>query len=454
MALSATGKKVQKLESWHRNCLAVFPTDVLNLMTGYLNGFSILALYNCGSGLLNYKLRKNSAVTHFRVRCGHDIFPPYRDWRNNNFRSVTIFQSLTSLEFTGFDSYAFRYFTSPIVANLPKSLEVIRFDFIEALTMWVDIQKCPQPRAIVPTFDVFPLDEYFPKLRILELRSRYWDRLTIYRGKECIAFNWTMEERVKFLQHIPRSVQYLAATATGCPSTFGDCLPEDLISLSLEGTSEIPTQFVENLNRNLRHLSLTGFCNIEKSEIAKLPPNLETLRFHSLILDLPAHTASLSTERWIPQFPQHLTTLIVDNHATWLEEDGIKLLPSSLTILSLFACSPTLSDSCVQYLPRTLTILELASSSARTNNITHAALMDLPNRLTKLNLASVAVFPWSCLEMLPASLTLFIHHSFAYDDIPDSPGATPNQADEYWRGKAPKKCFIKYNNWTQEEPAN
>jgi hypothetical protein len=441
MSVSVASGKEQKKESWHRNCLAVFPTDVLNIITGYVNGFAILALYNCGSGLLNYKLRKNGAVTHFRVRCGIDVLPPYRDWRHNNFRSLTIYQSLTSVEFTGFATYCLRYFTSAVVAGLPPTIEVFKFDFIEALTMWVDTKKSPEPKNAALSFVPFYLDEHFPKLRVLELSSPHWDRLTIYQGKTCIAYNWQAELKDEFVKHIPRTVQTLKISATGT-ETFGSNLPENLVSLTLNHYQAGPS-FLK-LPEALRELTILPWQAIPSEYISDMPRTLEKLQIKSFV----PTGAPGEDEKEPPKFPPMLRTLSIENNATTFNEAVIKALPETLTTLQMHG-STQLTSSCVQYFPRSLTILELANGIATTNEIASEAFMDLPSGLRSLNLASSIKLPWSVLEMLPPSLELFTQCSMQFCEIPDQPDAAREQAEQFWRSKAPSKCLLQVQNFDQ-----
>jgi hypothetical protein len=436
-------QKEEKLDSWHKNCLALFPTDVLNMMTGYLNGFSVLALYNCGSGLLNYKLRKNGAVTHFRVRGHVDVFPPHRDWRNHNFKSLCLFQSLTTLELTGFSNYAFRYFGTPIIAGLPPSLQKIRFDFIEALTMWVDVRKSPVPKGHTLSFEPFGLDEFFPKMTSLELSSRFWDRLTIYRGKECIAYNWAPELRERFLEHIPRSVTDLTISISGCTGEFGTKLPQDLRSLKLTIAlvHDGPQNFIPSLPRSLQYLDLSQANGIKGGALKDLPPELHTLHLCSV---------DPESEDFMPTFPACLTALYLSHRASWLNHAAFQanVLPSTLTILSMHECSKDICNDTVQYFPRSLTVLEFALAISNTGStINEQALMDLPSGLKVLNLASVVELPWSCFELLPRSLQVFTHHSFKYASIPDEPNSSISASQAYWKSQGPPECRYLFTNW-------
>jgi len=442
MASIAPPKKEQKLESWHRNCMANFPTEVLNLMTGYLNGFSILSLYNCGSGLLNYKLRKNGAVTHFRVRCHADVFPPYRDWRNHNFHSLALFQSLQTLEFLGFSNYAFRYFCTPIIERLSPTIQVIRFDFIESLTMWVNVTKFPRSANL---FEPFPIGEQFPNLRVLELRSRFWDRLTIYKGKDCVAYTWTPSSRAAFLSCLPASLSKLTISANGCPSDFPTHLPPNLDTLTVDASHEAPTDWIVHLNPSIRHLVVTGTTSGPKIEEMKLlPRDLEVLHLNGL-RESPEQLQQLQNP--VPEFPHLLKELRITDKTSWIGEEVIKTLPSTLTTLCLSTCSNALKDDVVQHFPRSLTHLYLSSEIAEITDISHLALMDLPGQLRLLNLASKQRWPWSCFEMLPHTLEYLAHRLFEPSENPDDPSMAPQAALAYWKRKTPPGCQVVTLSW-------
>lgn len=429
MAQLEGAKKECKNESWHKNCLALFPTEVLNLMTGYINGFDILSLYNCGSGLLNYKLRKNGAVTHFRVRCKQDVFPPYKDWRHNNFRALWNFQSLTSLEFVGFSDYAVRYLTSSVIAGLPSTLVSLKLEFIEALTMWISTSHYPSGRAGASPFEVFDMNAQFPCLRVLELDSRYWDRYTLYRGKECLAFDWLPEYKDKFISRLPRGLESLFISQAGATASMGPLLPASLHSLR----APAPIKF-DTLSRELKHLELCESYDsaVETTRVAELPPDLVSLkvpRFATYANSVPLRLQCL------------LKTLIVGTADSEIDEAAIQALPNTLTELRFGRMKSALPSSCIQHLPRSLTTCMFHNSHDMTHDIGPEAILDLPSTLLHLNLATKAL-PWSVLEVLPRNLVLWVQFELLPAGTPTEMQPTQSEALEYWKSRAPPGCHL------------
>lgn len=426
MAQLEGDQKERKNESWHKNCLALFPTEVLNLMTGYINGFDILALYNCGSGLLNYKLRKNGAVTQFRVQCNRDVFPPYRDWRHNNFHALWNFQSLTSLEFSGFNRYAMRYFTSSVIAGLPKTLEILKLEFIEALTMWISTSHYPSDRKGADPFEVFDMNAQFPRLRVLELISDYWDRYTLYRGKKCIAFEWVPERKDDFLSRLPIDLRALNVSRVGS-SSIGPFLPASLHTLSAPASIDF-----FNLPKELKSLTIVldgHTSSISSAKVAELPPELEYFQ-------VPAF-ADAGPLRF--ECPLH--TLIVTTADEAFNEAGIQALPRTLTDLRFGRMRTPLSSSCVQHLPRSLTVCLFHSNHDQTHDIGPEAILDLPNTLRYLNLATKAL-PWSVLEVLPPQLVKWVQFELTPAETPADVQPTQDAALDYWKSRAPPGCHL------------
>lgn len=121
--------------------LAHFPSDVLAIINLHVSGLDLLRILSCGSKLLYYKLTKMRGATQFRIASGIDHFLRHADWRNRSFEAMSAFEGLRCVEFLGFYNKSFRHFTTAKLENLPPTIEVLRFDFLEALTMWIDLSQ-------------------------------------------------------------------------------------------------------------------------------------------------------------------------------------------------------------------------------------------------------------------------------------------------------------------------
>lgn len=451
---------------WHRTSLALFPATVLKEMTQCLNGFALLTLYQCGSGLLNYKLRKIGAVTQFSVRYGLDHTLPYRDWRNNNFRSIALFQSLRSLEFLGFAHRSFRNFTTAIIATIAPILEVLRFDFIESWTMWIDL--CPSSYG-VDKLDYatlrpkpFHLDAQFPNLKILSLSSHCWDRYSIYPSpKTSFGYNWTEDMKDEFISHIPR---YLIEYEAGgvIPQDFLAGLPsEQLMKLSLSGLpygrdfrplpnrEEASLEISRGLPRELVSLTLSSVvADLRGSD--DYPPNLKSLTLQFYADEGPQSDELMATSYF--QLPSLLEHLTIRSPCSWLYNTTIEALPRNLTFLDVPKLTMELDDSCVALLPRTLTFLRFGEELADKANtaITPAGLLDLPKCIQTLTFASKLDWPWSALEYFPPSLTRIYHAKFVYESTPDKENASSREATRYWKDKLLPSCRLVFGQWEQQ----
>lgn len=456
-------------ESWQRTALSSFPIFVLKEITIHLSGFSVLSLYSCGNALLNHKLRKAGAMTVFSVHYGLDHRLPFFDWRNRNFRSIAIFRSLRRLEFVGFAHHSFRNFTTLIITQLAPTLTSIRFDFLEALTMWIDLRpetygvktlsphdlKLLKPRAL-------ELDSIFPQLEELHLWSAYWDRYSIYpSSKQSYTFNWSNVMRGLFIKHIPSTVWKMKIWTDEVPISAAKLMPPHLETLEWELDEHSDPEWPDlalgsSLPRELLDLKLVGLCGSSThpdifDHLNDLPPSLTYLELSELGVDT-THFLETEPESQIevPALPTQLTTLIIHHSVRWLTYAMIATLPRTLTKLDINITLINLKDDCISAFPRSLTILHLnrlARADSRTK-FTGACLLDLPRSLVEFSSGSTEKWPWSAVEYLPSTLRLLIHPIWKYASTPYDDDAEVAVASKYWKDKAAEtQCVLNHLKW-------
>lgn len=425
-----TIQKDPKSKLCHRNGLESLPSEILNLVTSHINGFTMMALYNCGSSLLNYKLKQNRTVTHFRIQFQTEVCPPYKDWRFCNFRAITKYQSLVSLELLELGGISIKYFTSSIVANLPKTLEILKFEFIEAYTMWIAAADYSSDRKDTHPFEIFQLDCQFPHLRVLELFSNVWDRYSLYRGKHCIPFQWTTELKDKFLSHLPKGLESLSLSQLGSES-IGKLLPPSLPALSVCD----PIDF-SSLSKEMKKLTVI-YDEIEASTLPDLPCELEFFEM-----------CRFSEYGGLVRFSCSLKTLIVYQSGDEFDEDAIKALPATLTELRFGKMSYSLDSSIIKYLPQGLKTCILTDGFSTIHDIGPEAFPDLPKSLTILNLATRAL-PWSIFKSLPPQLVQWTQYQLKPTEA--AVGQSPTESLEYWKNQAPKGCAFNVRLWNIPE---
>lgn len=449
---------------WHRTSLSLFPVYALREVTMCLSGFSVLTLYNCGSALLNHKLRKIGAVTQFSVRYGMDHYLPYRDWRNNNFRSIAIFRSLRRLEFVGFSNYSFRNFSTVVIAQFTPNLVAIKFDFIESLTMWIELRAEAYGLkkfhyASIPNLKAFSMEDSFPQLEELHLSSNYWDRYSIYpTPKECYGFSWTHELKSEFIKHIPRTVTDLHITSAMGPAA-GTLFPPNVQRLNWTvcdmgsyrvdqyNTSDVGASIPrEVVHLRLRQLRETPGKRGLLHQLKDLPDTLETL-------EICADAMEVDDDFSPTTLPPHLLSLrLLTTPLPEFTNRTISLLPSTLTVLDLYDV-PCLKDDSMPLFPASLTILKLApNNKTPKTGLTHACLLDAPKGLVEFVTSSSVLWPWSALEYLPPALKLLEHHSFEYASTPDQEKASKKAATDYWKGKAAEVgCILRFTFWDKTQ---
>lgn len=451
-----------------------------------MSGFTILTLYNCGSALLNHKLRKIGAVTQFSVHHGRDHYLPFHDWRNNNFRAIATFQSLRRLEFVGFASYSFRNFTTNVLAQFTPNLAIIHFDFIEALTMWIDLRpeayglKTLDYFAMTMNPQAFPLKSAFPALRELHLNTSYWDRYSIYpTPKEAFGFNWTPEMMASFVENLPESMVDLKLSRA--PPLAAAHFPPYLEVLDWRVTEPYRDQRHplagpfgaliprEVLHLKLRNLDASAYIGVtsQLDLLGGLPDGLQSLEFSFDSARFSAPEVDGSDLKVVNAgfFPSNLTSLSSLTPVSFLTRDIISFLPQTLTVLNFESVSNALSDEAVPLFPGSLTILRLHRDAGNHGNrqpglLTGACLLDLPKGLVEFATGSGTVWPWSALEYLPPTLKVLSHFLWTYASLPDQPESDKAEATQFWKAKASQQgCRLVCEVWDrsareEDEEAN
>lgn len=441
--------------------LAHFPPYVLSIINLNISGISLFRLLSCGSKLLYFKLANMRGATQFSVIGAADQYLQYADWRNNNFQSMRVFEGLRSIQIVGFAGKSLRNFSTDKFADLPSTIEILRFEFLQALTLWVDLTNIDwssyQDGQTISNGKAFHLDEKFPNLKSLELLSPYWDRFSHYvRKGTTVAFTWTAQMKEEFANHIPRGVTNLHLNRLQLvPSDFPRFFPDGLTTLNYE--------YMITESRNPDTMALGAalpsrlksfkFGRIPWSTMGPLPESLEELRENPYDLHLSPHCLTNPNPSQ-PFFilPSALKTLSVRSTSFPWDERTVSALPSTLTHFQvrLIVADPSLAwtDSLFELLPPKLEVIILGNpADGPTTELTpNISLYDRPLRF--FSPGTKVLWPWSSLLQLPSTLETFYAHKLAYARIPDrEDGYSMDEGRDYWIDQLPSNLKVYCHNW-------
>lgn len=436
--------------------LAHFPADVLATINQHVSGLDLLRLLTCGSKLLYYKLSKLRGATQFSILNGIDQTLRFADWRNRSFLAIRAFEGLRSLEMTGFFQTAFRHFTTATLKDLPSTLEVLRFDFVESLTMWIDLQDSQWTGYgdgyVARDGSVYHLDKKFPNLTSLQLTSRHWDTFSFYaRQGVTIAFPWSRTMKEEFLSHLPSGMTKLRITLAHLPINAVQLLPKGLTTLHHDHYG-IFLDFVcpkyESLlpQHHLKTLTSTSDGGLSLLAMGQLPSQLE---YFTEILSgsMPIERSLDSPPSGEPLyvFPNTLKSLrMLSTNIAW-DIITVKALPPTLTHLETKA--GYWNDQLVELLPPLLETIILGSRMAE-NDTSPSLLAHLAHRPVRVfKPCSKHPWPWACFASLPATLKTFNQPLLTYSPIPGQESAAPKLALEYWLSQAPPDTNISGPLW-------
>ena len=432
------------------------PSEVLASINLHVSGISLLRLLSCGSKLLYHKLTKLEAATQFSVVNGVDYDLQYSDWRNRNFHSIRLFEGLRSLEIVGFAKKSLRYFSTEKLEDLPSTLESLRFEFIEALNLWVDLKHVKfnhETPANVPNPQVYHIDAKFPNLRVLELFSTYWDRFSLHHGPtNTYCFIWTPEMKSEFLAHLPTCLERASFLLDSVP---GDCtkgLPQDLHTLRFRTTAfcSDASRFGETLPIHLKDLTLDA--TIDFHLLGSLPPSLERFtQEKSLVAPALNRTLAPAPCRFV--FPPTLLYLCVLHTILRWDKSTLLALPRQLIHFEVTSTAQV-TDDLIEHLPPLLQVIRFGNYSGRTKltPLMLDYLIDRPVRI--LQTTSEVAWPWSSFERLPATIEHFRQDVLTYADIPGKPNSSSDEAFAYWSSKLPKGAIVRSARWDNSKSGN
>lgn len=438
--------------------LAHFPPYVLSIINLNISGISLLRLLSCGSKLLYFKLTKMRGATQFSVIGQVDHSMQYADWRNKNFQSMRVFEGLRSLEIVGLASKSLRNFSTDKFDDLPSTIEVLRFEFLQAFTLWVDLKDHDwttyQDGDAIRNGKAYHMEEKFPNLESLELTSPYWDRFSHYARKGVtVAFPWTNQMKEEFAAHLPRSLTSLKIHRF-------EGVQRDIIKFFPEGIKRLEYDFMLPEEINPQAISM-GEALPRQLKILKLGRPLGWRELGHLPVALEAlYELSTVTNRWLNPdpstpffiFPSTLKTLVLRSSVLPWDEPTVMALPRTLTHFQVRMSKEdpehAFTDSLFELLPPNLEVLILGSAAdGPTTTLTpNISLFDRPLRF--FYPGTKVLWPWSSLLQLPPTLQTFYTHALGYTRIPDrDDGYSMDEARDYWIDQLQSQLNVYCPDW-------
>lgn len=442
---AATGSK----SSLHFR-LSHLPVEVLSIVNLYTSGISLLRLLLCGSKLLNFKLCKMRGATQFSIIHGLDHSLRMSAWHPQSWNVMLQFEGLRSIEFVGYDERAIRNLTTAHIAFLPSTIEIIRFGFWEALTMWIDLEGLELDKmedgSSVASPKVYHLDSKFPNLKRLEIRSKAWDRFSIYvRPGLTVGFSWTLQMKQEFVAHLPSSLVHLNGLFSHVCIDFLVGLPADIQHLEVSMNGPWPPHqhdvFVNAaLPKNLKSLNFQSTSGIRFNHFDQtLPHSLQSLSIGCLETRPPQACP-------IFFFPFTLTHLQLLTPLSWHMED-VLALPKALLHFEVRCAAPHFDGHLFDLLPPILHTILFGEDHLGRNPIPVQSMTTLSERpLQRLALNSSVPFAWSDIPALPPTLTYFSQPVMTFSAVPGRPQATRTEAFALWKSQHPLRCrFVTLN---------
>lgn len=338
-------------------CLLDIPSDILSIITRYLQGKDTAHLFLCGNQQLNTRFI-HGGITEFYHHvhkdepCPEQGYPwPQLMHRFIKLRHISIVAMTHKVK-------------HPLLMNVDRPTLLSLFSLPNVTHLNLD---CRFNEYTFPHIESFP-----PHLVHLSLRQRIEDDwieklptslTSLEIGLDVLVSDVgiaSLPESLTALSFHPAyrftpnclQLQLLGGfghdhSAKGYTEAMYGCLPKNLTCLRLFGNQQLTTAAIESLPKQLTTLEVYDYFYFYNNDIRFLPQGLTSLRMDR----------SRLTDACIPWLPPSLKRLHCPSIKN-LNDDSVQLLPKGLTDLKIpWGCN--LTDKSIQALPQTLVHLHL-----------------------------------------------------------------------------------------------